>query len=365
MHQRSDCTHRRVLLGWFAAGTLIALVAQLFFSVQSEDRWAGLLRVGSENPLLGQIEAELGPLHPQGALGHDGQISYLIARDPFNRHGTASRMRELDQAPYRYRRVFYSLLAGGFGLLPGGLTLFGLVIWAAVGVGLGVAGTADMGNRLGLPGWITLVALLNLGALLSAVLLTSDALALGLGLAGIAFVGRGRHGWALLLLALATLTKEAYVLFPWGAAIWLWLGGRRGTAAGMAAVPTISLLAWGLWVSVSSGDLTPALHHLALPGAGIAAAVPAWLVSRPVTSTVVIGTLTVLLVIGSLVAAFLRGDRLLAICCGAWAMLGLVLSVNVWEVPTNALRVLAPLWPLGLLAVGAAGRARAARDCLP
>ena len=361
MNPVSDSIHRRALFGWCAAGAIIALVAQTSFATQSEDRWAGLLRVGSENPLLGQIESELGPLHPQGALGHDGQISFLIARDPFNRHGTATRMRELDQAPYRYRRIFYSLLAGGFGLLPGGLTLLGLVMWAAIGVGLGVAAAADIGDRLGLSRWIAPATLLNLGVLLSAVLLTSDALALGLGLTGIALMGRGHVRWAIALLALAALTKEAYVLFAWGAATWLWLEGRRRIAMRVGVLPVLPLFAWGLWVSMSSGGVTPALHHLALPGVGIAAAVPAWLASRPVGSTVVIGSLTVLLLVGSLVAAFLRGDRFLALCCGWWALLGLVLSVNVWEVPTNALRVLAPLWPLGLLALGAAGRLRSAR----
>ena len=348
-------SRRRAVLGWFAAGVLVALLGQVSFATRSEDGLAGLLMVGSENPLLSQIEAELGPLHPAGPLGHDGQISYLIARDPFNHHATVTRMRELDQAPYRYRRVFYSLVAGGFGLLPGGMTLIGLVVWAAVGVGLGTGAAADVSDRLGLPGWVAPATLLNLGVLLSAVMLTSDALALGLGLVGIALAGRSRLAWAALFLALAALTKEAYLLFAWTVAVWLWLAGRRQTALAMAVVPVLPLLLWTVWVSRSAGGVAPALHHFAIPGTGIWEAVPAWLASRPVGATVMLGGATALLVIGSLAVSVLKGDRLLALCCGAWALLGLVLSVNVWEVPTNALRVLAPLWPLVLLTLAAAG----------
>lgn len=351
-------SRRRAVLGWFTAGALVALLGQVSFATRSEDGLAGLLMVGSENPLLGQIETELGPLHPAGILGHDGQISYLIARDPFNRHATAARMRDLDQAPYRYRRVFYSLVAGGFGLLPGGVTLIGLVVWAAVGVGLGSGAAADISDRLGLPGWVAPATLLNLGVLLSAVMLTSDALALGLGLVGVALAGRSRLAWAALFLTLAALTKEVYLLFAWAVAVWLWLAGRRQAAVAVAVVPVLPLLAWTVWVSGSAGGVAPALHHFAFPGAGIAEAVPAWLASRPVGATMMLGGATALLVVGSLAVSLLNGDRLLALCCAAWALLGLVLSVNVWEVPTNALRVLAPLWPLVLLTLAAAAMTR-------
>jgi hypothetical protein len=353
-----ESPRRLAVLGWFFAGVLVALAGQMSFAAQSEDGLAGLLMVGSENPLLGQIETELGPLHPAGPLGHDGQISYLIARDPFNRHATATRMRELDQAPYRYRRVFYSLVAGGFGLFPGGVTMIGLVVWAAVGVGLGTGAAADISHRLGLRGWVAPATLVNLGVLLSAVMLTSDALALGLGLVGIALAGRSRVAWAALFVTLAALTKETYLLFAWAVAGWLWLTGKRQAALAMAVLPVLPLLAWTVWVSSSTGGVAPALHHFALPGTGIVEAVPAWLASRPVGTTMALGGATALLVLGSLVVSLLKGDRLLALCCGAWALLGLVLSVNVWEVPTNALRVLAPLWPVVLLALAAAGMTR-------
>lgn len=344
---------RRAWLGWFGAGAMLALAGQIAFVLPSPDNWAGLLRVGSANPLLPQIESELGPLHPTDALGHDGQISYLIARDPFNRNDTAGTMRELDQAPYRYRRILYSLLAGGFGTLPGGMTLMGLVIWAIVGVGLATAAAADLGHQLQLARWAVLASMANLGALLSAVLLTSDALALGLALGGVALVRRGRLGGAMSFLAFAALTKEVYLLFAWSVAVWLWLERRRGAALLTAVTSVIPVGTWALWVAISQGGYAPGLHHLTFPLSGIIEAVPLWLASEPAGSTLMVGMLVTCMVIGSLGLAILKGDRLLTLCGVAWAALGLILSVSVWSVPTNALRALAPLWVLGLLNLSA------------
>lgn len=361
---RSTALRLPVLAGWCAAGTLVALAAQLSVALPAPDGWAALLRVGSENPLRGRIEAELGPLQAHGPLGHDGQISYLVASDPFNRHDTASRMRELDQAPYRYRRILYPALAGGFGLFSGRVVLLGLVALAALGAGLGVAAVEDLRRRHSLPAWITPAALVNLGAILSAVLLTSDALALGLGLLGVALADRGRLTGAVAALALAALTKEAALLFAWGAAAALWLDGSRRGAAAVALLTLAPLALWSAWIAWSAGALTPALHHLALPGTGILAAVPKWFASPSVAASAGVGASLVLLVAVSIVAsvAGVTGGRarLPALCAAAWALLALVLSVNVWEVPTNALRVLAPLWPLCLLcvAVGRGDRSR-------
>ena len=66
-----------------------------------------------------------------------------------------------------------------------------------------------------------------------------------------------------------------------------------------------------------------------------------------------VGMLVTSMVIGSLGLAILKGDRFLSLCGVTWAALGLILSVSVWSVPTNALRAPAPLWVLGLLNLSA------------
>jgi hypothetical protein len=169
----------------------------------------------------------------------------------------------------------------------------------------------------------------------------------------VALAGRSRLTWAVLFLALAALTKEAYVLLAWATAAWLWMDGRRRRSLLVAVLPVLPLAAWTLWVSSTAGAVAPGLHHLALPGMGILAAVPAWLASRPAALATILGAGMASLVLACLVVSTLRGDRLLSLSTAAWGLLGLALSVNVWEVPTNAVRVLAPVWTLGLLTLAA------------
>src|SRR5690242_11704708 len=107
---------RLSLLGWFLAGCGLVLALQTFFVRQHGGDWAVLLHVGADKPHRAFIEEELGPIVCPDALGHDGQVNYLIARNPFYRHDSRAIVNEYDAPPYRYRRILYPLLAGGFGL---------------------------------------------------------------------------------------------------------------------------------------------------------------------------------------------------------------------------------------------------------
>jgi len=120
---------------WLLAGCGLVLAFQTFFVRQHGGDWAVLVRVGAEKPHRAHIEEELGPIVCLDALGHDGQINYLIARDPFCRHETQVILSEFDNPPYRYRRILYPLLAGWFGLLGPRAALAGLLFWLILGAG--------------------------------------------------------------------------------------------------------------------------------------------------------------------------------------------------------------------------------------
>ena len=78
-----DCSRPRVWLAWFCLGALQVLALQaLVVWVHGEGNWAWLLQVGAEKPLKHQIQAELGPVSHMQPLGHDGEMFYVIARDP-------------------------------------------------------------------------------------------------------------------------------------------------------------------------------------------------------------------------------------------------------------------------------------------
>lgn len=209
-----DCSRPGTLIFWFVVGAALGIAVMV---AHSAGRWSSLLHVGSSNPLLHSIESELGAVSTDDALGHDGQFYYLIARDPFGTRDTPRAIAQLDDngPPYRYRRILFPLLAGGFGELGARATLGGMIIWLVVAMGLATIAIADLCFQLNLEGQSVVVATANAGVQMSLLLLTADALALALALAGVSLVLRSRTGWAVVAFALAVLTKEVYCSCPW------------------------------------------------------------------------------------------------------------------------------------------------------
>ncbi len=109
-----------------------------------------VLRVGHESGARQLIEEDLGSIPLTEGLGHDGQYSYLIARDPFGLDGLPALA---DDGAYRYRRALYGWLSGGFGLLPPQSALIGLVLWSVIGFGAATAATADVAGLIGARSW--------------------------------------------------------------------------------------------------------------------------------------------------------------------------------------------------------------------
>jgi hypothetical protein len=343
---------RRVVrnaLGWFAIGAGLVLAFQTVWV--GLHRWdpTVLLRVGSGLPHMEVVEADLGPVHSLDPLGHDGQINYLLARDPFCLRGTDAYLREFDSPAYRYRRILYPLLAGGAGGFGGSATLAGMVVWSAVGAGLAAAAAAYLAGRWGLGGLTPFLLLLNPGVYLSAQTLTADALALGFCLAGVALWERRSEGAASVVLAAATLVKETSLLVPICLALTPLFDRRLAAAGRLLAVSGLPWLGWSVWVSNHIGGGAGA-NNFAWPGVGIVSATRLWPGMGP--GEVVQGWLALLLVAGSVVLAWRSPNPLLRRSCLAWAGLAVVLSSDVWGYPGNLLRSLAPLWAFAALAYG-------------
>ncbi|MGH9168974.1 MAG: hypothetical protein ACRD02_14220, partial [Acidimicrobiia bacterium] len=85
---------RRYLLAWFVVGALMGAFVQWSQVRELGDGdVAALLSVGANSDTRRYFEDELGsvPLVPGG--GHDGQSSYIVARDPW---ATGDAWRDLD-----------------------------------------------------------------------------------------------------------------------------------------------------------------------------------------------------------------------------------------------------------------------------
>jgi hypothetical protein len=341
-----DCSRLRPCVFWFSIGLLLGLAVM---RGQGAPTWASLLRVGSSNPLIGQIQRELGPVHPPDPVGHDGQLFFLIARDPVNAFGTAQRIAEFDNNPprYRYRRILYPLLSGGFGQFNGRVTLAGMILLTAVGLGLTAVAIADLAHGLYLSGGVVFAGILNLGALISAMLLTADALALGLALGGLALVCRSRTGWAVTAFALAALTKEVYAIIP--VSIGAFYIRERFLRRGLivALVPLLPLLIWTAWVWMKIPDAPATATNLGIPFRGIIESVPSWRerYQGDLPQIAAAMFLACVFIMAPALVVFGR-NRLLRSTVVPWLLVACVSTPLVWRLPTNAARAFAILWPL-------------------
>lgn len=342
-------------LVWFFLGFVAALWLQWTQANAFGGDWTGLIATSDSSPLAPAIERELGPVYRSSPNGHDGQYSFLVAVDPLAKRDAVELF---DSAPYRYRRILYPLLAGGFGQFSGDGTLAGLVVLAAAGFGAAAASLASLSTVWRLPRWIVLGVFANPGLWLSLRLLTADALALGLALSGLLLLLKKRTGWAIVLFGLAALTKDQYLLVAASAAGWMWFSRHQKVHATMLMVgATLPLAAWVAYLTAAVGDgatVRGNFHVL-----GFLDAVAAWPLTPVSDQILVYLTLTAVLLAG---AAAIRAPLLMRWLSLPWVVLALVTSDWVWNVGNNAARVFAPLWVFALPALAAMMSPRQAAD---
>ena len=340
---RQGLTGKR-LIGWFLLGVLVAGFALWSQLATADGNLASILRVGNESGTRAFIEGELGTIPLTEGLGHDGQYSYLIARDPI---GLGDLPVLADDGAYRYRRALYGWLAGGFGFLPPQAALVGLAAWAVIGFGIATAATADVAALVGARSWAVMGVLGNLGMWLSVQLATADALAMALALLAVSLTLRRRTGWAMLALAAAALTKDAYILFAVGLGAWLLFSGQRRSGLALALLPVVPLMLWIGWLSWQVGNGLSSKDNFAWPFVGLIESFSRW----ETTADLVQAIVALIALGGSLVVVATR-KRLLAFLTLPWVAVALVSSTVVWGDGNNAVRVFAPLWLLAWLGAG-------------
>lgn len=223
------------------------------------------------NPLwfvwIGERYSEL---DPRGFTGYDGQFIYYLAASGWDA------LPHLDNPPYRLQRIF---LPGLVRLLS--LDMPALVPWLIILIN----GVAIVITTFLLASWLrekqvwpsyALLYSLYVGTFMSYSRALTEPLALSLAAAGAIAWLRQRLGAAVLLLALALLTKETTLLFVFGiAAATLfrrqlsWAERARRIVAVLAAA--LPLLAWEayLWLRLETLPLLAGPSLTPIPLAGI------------------------------------------------------------------------------------------------
>jgi hypothetical protein len=343
-----DCSRPTTALFWLFVGSVVAL--SLLVTQAAGDR-TRLLHIGSTNPLLPQIERDLGHVVTTDAIGHDGQFNYLIARDPFGGRSTPAALSVFDtNGPrYRYRRILLPLIAGGIGQFSGVWTVTLLIALTALGIGLATVATADLAFQWNVKSGTAFAAMMNASAFIASGLLTSEPFALGLALTGIALFLRGRRTFAAVAFAAAGLTKETYALVPLAFAAWSWRN-QKATSAALCVASLLPLVLWSAWVTARfTGSSTGG--NVGIPFVGFAQAIPIWITSEHETIEMLPAVLVMSALVIALAAVVLRSGvtRYLLV---PWLVLAMCSTLDVWGKANNPARVFAILWPLGVLSVG-------------
>ena len=344
-----DCSRATTALFWLTTGTAVGLSLLI---TQAAGKPQLLLRVGSRNPLLAQIERELGHVSTD-PIGHDGQFNYLIARDPFGRGSTPAAISAFDgNGPrYRYRRILLPLIAGGVGEFSGAWTLPALIALTALGIGLATLATADLAYQWSVNSGVAIAAMANASVFIASGLLTSEPFALGLALTGIALMLRQQRAFGAMALAAAGLTKETYALVPLALAAWSWQHQSPRSAAWCVA-SLIPLALWSAWVTAHFAGSSTA-GNIGIPFVGFLQGIRMWVTSEQEAIELFPAVLVLSALAIAIAAAVLRGGvtRYLLV---PWLVLAMCSTLTVWGKANNPARVFTILWPLGLLSLGCA-----------
>ena len=328
-------TGRQLFAFWFIVGCLAAALLQIGQARAMGGSPEGLLFLGDRQEVAPLVVDELPNAPVTEGFGHDGQIFYAVALDL----GGEWVPDTLLSASYRYRRILYPALSSGLGLLDGQALLWGMILFAALPVGVATGTAAMLGRDGGVSPMVALGVVLNPGVWLSTRLLTADNLALALGLLGVYAFTRRRDWLAVVALAAASLAKEPSLVFAAALAGYSWFQGHRKRAV-VLSIATVPTLLWFGYVHFSVGSVLDAGGNMSLPGFGIADAAGVWAEQR-IRDNVWIALTLAAMIVGAVAAVRMR--TMWAWLVATWIVVGLVASSLVWNVGNNVIRALSPL----------------------
>jgi hypothetical protein len=330
---------------WLVAGTafsafLIATQAQALGGL------AGLLLVGEDAALRPFIEGLLGDIPLARGAGHDGQIYFAIAHDLDGR--TVGDL--VNNPGIRYRRPVLPWLASLGGLLSGSAVLWSTAAWISIGTGVTWMSFRQLLSRIGAPAvWMTpLIA--YPGFWLAARLFTPDMIGFGAALLGLSLVlcAPDRLFWPMVLMSVAVLSKEAFVVIPLAIGTWQFFSGNRIKGIALAAVSTASLTA-AVAVVLSRFDVEAVDGNFGLPFTGIMRASDTWQLT-PASDRFYVYMTMALLVAGG-VAIFVARSPLVRWLIAPWIAIAIISSEWIWEIGNGLARSFAPVAALAALGI--------------
>lgn len=254
------------LLALLRPSTIIALLYVLFFLLVTliyHYHALHYVHVGTFFAIYAHGVIPKGALN--GAHGFDGQFYYFIAHDPFHAYQL------MDNAPYRYQRIVYPLLAmllslGQTALIPSVLLFINFV---------SIVVSTEVVSRLlirhGLSPWYSLAIGLYFGQTTAIVFDTTEAFTCFLLCIGLLLIDKKRMNWAAILMGLAVLSRETAVLFVGGFILYYFFQKRWTDVFRFSLISVVPTILWYIALAIIFGKtgLTYAPSFQIIPFGGL------------------------------------------------------------------------------------------------
>jgi hypothetical protein len=295
-------------------------------------------------------EDRLGEVVVRGDLGHDGRFFFVQGNDPLVLEPEVNAM-VLDRPLYRSQRMFYPLLAGGFGWFSPDGVVWGLLVVNVIAMGLGTWAVAVLASEMGLSSWWGLAFLLNIGLVSELNIDGAGIVAAAAGFGAVALFLKDRFWWGVGLLVVAALSREVMLLVAAGSAFWWWrVRGDRTRALWALLIPAAAVALWALYLRMQMGWDGGAgeIQEIGLPFVGFYQALTNHWIHDGIDLIIGVAMLLILGVFGY--RAVTRRD-LLSWAFAGFTLVGILLTEQVWRSYFDITRGIAPILTVFVLMV--------------
>ncbi|HEY4584586.1 MAG TPA: hypothetical protein VIH32_03120, partial [Acidimicrobiia bacterium] len=287
--------------------------------------------------------------------GHDGKYFFVQANDPLVLDPEENIV-VIDRPLYRSQRMFYPMLAGGVGLFSADIIVWSLLMVNLIAMGVGSWAVAHLAIEMGGSPWWGLLFVLNIGFINEMNIDGAGVVAAAAAFGAVVLILKHRFAWAIALLTIAALSREAMLIAAAGSAFWLWRKGEeRHSALLVAGIPLAAVALWATYVRlrIEFDTGVSQVQEIGLPFVGAIGAIQLW-ASDPLDMAAGIAVIMLLLLFTRRV--LVSGELL------GWAFLGFVplailFTRQVWSGYFDITRAVAPVLTAFVLLVFLAGRA--------
>jgi len=340
----------------------VGLVATLLVSLVAVRVWSTFDRdptifvaFGMDSTEINEYaEAKLGrEVAKRLGLGHDGKYFFVQANDPLVLEPEEN-VAVIDRPLYRSQRMLYPVLAGAGGLFSADVIVWALLIINLIAIGVGSWAVAHLALEMGGSAWWGLAFALNIGFISEMNIDGAGVVAAAAAFGAVVLLLKQRLGWAIALLVIAVLSREAMLIAAAGSAFWLWRKGERRDALLVVGIPVAAVALWAVYLRLRIDFDTglSEVQEIGLPFAGFINAFEIW-VDNPLN--LVAGVAIMLLLLLYTRRVLISGQLV------GWAFLGFVplailFTQQVWQRYFDITRAVAPVLTAFVLLVFVAGR---------